>query len=181
MNSQDQLILWCACCDNDPILKVKPVKIYYESAGFEDYYQVVVELINSKGVKTKEQIDLAYVHIKKDNKAYCVGTELGFECDPCTAPFVWEGAESIKVLKPISGARYQGIEKTDLSDEHISSIISRWLVGECAAAVPFGDNADVTAIQDVENAVTVDTDHVSTGREHHIIATRDLHFFAIHS
>ncbi len=59
--------------------------------------------------------------------------------------------------------------------------ISKWLVGECLAAVPFGDNADVTAIHDVENAVAVNTDHVSTGREHHIIATRDLHIFAIHS
>lgn len=81
------VILWCACCDNDSKVKVKIDKVYYKYTGYENYYQVYINGRTLDGRNIDEGVDLAYVHIKKGKKWYCLGKELGFKCDPCTKPF----------------------------------------------------------------------------------------------
>jgi len=89
LNEQKEVILWCACCDNDSKKLIKVQKVYFEPAGYQDFYKVMLEGTDTKGNKVTEELDLAYTHIKKGDKACCVGTELGFECDPCTQAFEW--------------------------------------------------------------------------------------------
>jgi hypothetical protein len=88
-NDIKRVILWCACCDNNRMEKVKVTKIYFRKAEDPNYYEVIIEGTGADSRKINEAVDLAYVHIKKNKKAYCLGKELGFECDPCTTPFKW--------------------------------------------------------------------------------------------
>ena len=88
LREQSTVILWCACCEgNNPKQVVTVTNVYYESAGFEDYFTVVLEGVDNNQKTIKEHLDLAYVHVNKNGTAYCVGQELGFTCDPCTKPF----------------------------------------------------------------------------------------------
>lgn len=94
LKNHKQVILYCACCDNEPKEKVKIKNITYrhpEMGGkvYKEYYQVFVT-IKLDGKWQEVGLDLAYVHIKKAKKAYCLGKELDFECDPCTEPFSWK-------------------------------------------------------------------------------------------
>ncbi len=86
-NEISQVILWCACCDNDYKLIVDVSKIYYKPAADPTYYEIFIEGTKYNGGGIKQAVDLAYVHIKKGSKWKCLGTVLGFECDPCTKPF----------------------------------------------------------------------------------------------
>ena len=89
LRNQSEVLLWCACCDNDPKQIVKVSKVYYEYTGNKEFYHIFLIGINQNGKQVKEELDLAYVHINKNGKAYCVGKELGFKCDPCTDTFTW--------------------------------------------------------------------------------------------
>jgi hypothetical protein len=86
-NEISQVILWCACCDNDQKLLVNISKISYRPASDPQYYEVVIKGFFYNGGNFNEDVDLAYVHIQKGTKWYCLGKELEFECDPCTKPF----------------------------------------------------------------------------------------------
>lgn len=81
------VVLWCACCDNDPKLKVKVSRIYYKAVEGYTYYEVWIEGKDPEGKRLKQAVDLAYVHVKKDGEYNCLGKLLEFECDPCTKPF----------------------------------------------------------------------------------------------
>jgi hypothetical protein len=89
LQTQTEVLLWCACCDNDTKIIVKVSKIYYEYTANKEFYHIFLEGIDRNGKQVKEELDLAYVHINKNGKAYCVGKELGFKCDPCTETFLW--------------------------------------------------------------------------------------------
>lgn len=82
-----QVVLWCACCNNDKKVKVTVSKIFYRRTAEPDYYEVVLEGITDRGNFVSDPVDLAYVHIKRGSKWRCLGKELGFECDPCTKAF----------------------------------------------------------------------------------------------
>src|SRR4030095_16305773 len=83
-----QVVLWCACCDNDrKKLKVKVSKIFDRQTAEPDYYEVVIEGLTERGVFINDPVDLAYVHVKRSGKWRCLGRELGFKCDPCTKAF----------------------------------------------------------------------------------------------
>jgi hypothetical protein len=82
-----QVVLWCACCDNDRKVKVKISKIFYRQTAEPDYYEVVIEGLTDRGTFVNNPVDLAYVHIKRDGKWRCLGKELEFKCDPCTKAF----------------------------------------------------------------------------------------------
>ena len=86
-NDITQVILWCACCDNDYKLLVDVSKIYYKPAGDPAYYEVYIEGTKYNGGGIRQSVDLAYVHIEKGSKWKCLGKVLGFECDPCTKSF----------------------------------------------------------------------------------------------
>lgn len=84
----EQVVLWCACCDNDPKTLITVTKIYYKPAQDPNYYEVYIEGTNALlGQMINQPVDLAYVHVKRGNKWRCLGKELKFECDPCTKPF----------------------------------------------------------------------------------------------
>ena len=85
----DKAIFWCACCDGETPRKIAITKVYYRYTGTEKYYEVVIEGKDEKGSLVNQAVDLAYVHIPSGGKANCLGKELGFECAPCTASFLW--------------------------------------------------------------------------------------------
>ncbi|NOS84550.1 MAG: hypothetical protein HOP31_05365 [Ignavibacteria bacterium] len=87
-NKIKNVILWCACCDNDTKLKIKVTRIYYKAVeGQKDYCEVWIEGKDKDDKRLKQSVDLAYVHIKKAGEWNCLGTVLEFKCDPCTKPF----------------------------------------------------------------------------------------------
>jgi len=89
-NEIGEVILFCACCDDDVKVKVTVNKIYYRQVkDSKEYYEIVIEGTTAETKPVKKAVDLAYVHIKKDDKAVCLGQEMGFKCDPCTKPFDW--------------------------------------------------------------------------------------------
>ena len=87
LKKQKQVILWCACCDDDAQQLISISDVGYRYTGSDDFYEVYVEGTDDTGTKKTYDLDLAYVHYLLMKKAYCVGKVLGFECDPCTEPF----------------------------------------------------------------------------------------------
>jgi len=93
LQQQEAVIIWCGCCEEDRMRPVVITKVYYEKVENEgeDYYTVKIDGFDGEGNEiVGEPLDLAYVHIVKDYVAYCLGVELGFECDPCVEPFPLE-------------------------------------------------------------------------------------------
>jgi len=89
-NDIKEVILFCACCDKDVMEKVLVSKIYYRQVkGSKEYFEIVIEGATLETKPISKAVDLAYVHIKKDDKAVCLGLEMGFKCDPCITPFNW--------------------------------------------------------------------------------------------
>src|SRR5664279_1431489 len=81
----NEVILFCACCDKDVKEKVSVTRISYRQVkNSKEYYEVVIEGTTAETKPVAVAVDLAYVHIKKDDKAVCLGLEMGFKCDPCT-------------------------------------------------------------------------------------------------
>ena len=89
-NDIKEVILFCGCCDKDIKEKILVSKIYYRQVkDSKEYYEIVIEGTTLETKPVKKAVDLAYVHIKKNDKAVCLGVEMGFTCDPCTKPFDW--------------------------------------------------------------------------------------------
>ncbi len=89
-NDIKEVILFCGCCDKDIKEKILVSKIYYRQVkDSKEYYEIVIEGNTPETKPVKKAVDLAYVHIKKDDKAVCLGVEMGFTCDPCAKPFDW--------------------------------------------------------------------------------------------
>ena len=86
-NEIDRVVLWCACCDNDTKMIVEVEHIRYKKTEDPNYYQIHIEGVTTKGKNINYAVDLAYVHIKRDGLWRCLGSELEFECDPCTKAF----------------------------------------------------------------------------------------------
>ena len=89
LQKQTEVLIWCACCDNEPKQLVKLTKVYYEPTGYKKFYHILFLGTDSSGKEVKQELDLAYVHFNKNGKAYCVGKRLRFKCDPCTEVFGW--------------------------------------------------------------------------------------------
>lgn len=89
-NNIKEVILWCACCKNEPAKKVILSDYYYKILKEDErFYQFYIEGKSNEGEKIETSVDLAYVHIRLNNKAVCLGMTLNFECNPCTEPFDW--------------------------------------------------------------------------------------------
>jgi hypothetical protein len=89
LENKNELLLWCACCENDQKRKIKVTSVYAEFVNYQHYFQVILEGVEESGKKVRIELDLAYVHFKKGKKAKCVGKALKFKCDPCTKAFDW--------------------------------------------------------------------------------------------
>jgi len=83
----EEVILWCACCTDDPKTLITVEDIYYKRADSPDYYEVYIKGKDRNGKLIDQPVDLAYVHVKRGSKWRCLGKELGLECDPCTKSF----------------------------------------------------------------------------------------------
>lgn len=94
LEKQKVVLLYCGCCDNDPMQYVKISKVSCQKNGF-GYYEVFVTGVDASGNRVSEAIDLAYAHIKKGDKALCVGLALGLECDPCVKNIKWNCPASL--------------------------------------------------------------------------------------
>ena len=83
------VILWCSCCDNETPKKVTVNEVFFKKDNDGKYYSVILKGRDENGKDVEEYLDLAYVFVKKGNKAKSLGKVLKFECDPCTKPFDW--------------------------------------------------------------------------------------------
>lgn len=90
LQKQKVVLLYCGCCDSDPMRYVKITNVTIQSTGFEGYYEVVLQGIDNYGKEVSEAIDLAYTHIQNNTVAVCVGLLLGMECDPCQDNIPWK-------------------------------------------------------------------------------------------
>lgn len=86
-HSIKQVILWCACCDNDMKMLVNIKEVLYKPASDPNYWEFYIIGDTYDGKTVNQSVDLAYVHIQFGSKWKCLGRELKFECDPCTKPF----------------------------------------------------------------------------------------------
>ena len=86
LSGEEYVILYCGCCENDEMTLVIISSVYYEEVG-EDEYVVHVAGVDADGNELDTEIDLAYVHVNIEDMHYCLGQQLGYECDPCIVPF----------------------------------------------------------------------------------------------
>ncbi len=91
LQKQKYVLLYCGCCGGDVELTyVKIEAVYYKGIDDSDFCAVVVRGVDFYGNQVSKEIDLAYTHICKKNKAACVGLELGFDCSPCVEDLKWQ-------------------------------------------------------------------------------------------
>lgn len=88
--TKKKVVLWCGCCTGDVKEKVKLLGAKVKHTGTENFYEVIITYKTASKEIKESAIDLAYIHFKKGKLAYCVGTQLEMECDPCTEPFSYK-------------------------------------------------------------------------------------------
>src|SRR5438105_15408036 len=77
-NDIKQVVLWCACCDNETKVKAAITGVRYRQVkDSPQYYEVVLEGTYMGSEKLNDAFDLAYIHIYRDGKWRCLGKELG--------------------------------------------------------------------------------------------------------
>jgi len=89
LKKEPMVILWCSCCENETSKKVKVNEVFYKPDESGKYFSVILKGTDESGKEIEEYLDLAYVFVKKRNKAKSLGKVLNFKCDPCTKPFLW--------------------------------------------------------------------------------------------
>lgn len=100
LSKHSELLIWCACCatESETWSLVKIRKVYmsfpldgrYSDENGDDYYVVIVEGIDHEGKKVKEELDLAYTHVRTlGGWTECVGQLIEADCSPCTPHFPW--------------------------------------------------------------------------------------------
>ena len=87
LEEQQEIILFCACCDDAELTKVFLSWVHTEPNKEDGQYQLMIEGtdINSKPIK--ETVDVTQLFFIVGNKAYSVSQALGLNADPCTGPF----------------------------------------------------------------------------------------------
>ena len=95
LQKQKYVLLYCSCCAEgyDTKTYVKIESVSYRYTGYQEFYEVLVEGVDSNGNKVLETIDLAYTYIQKKKKGDCVGLVLKFFCMPCEKHVKWECVE----------------------------------------------------------------------------------------
>lgn len=87
LEEQQEIILFCACCDDSELTKVFLSWVHTEPTKVDGQYELMIEGtdINSKPIK--ETVDVTQLFFIVGNKAYSVSQALGLDADPCTGPF----------------------------------------------------------------------------------------------
>lgn len=86
---QKYVLLYCGCCGETQMQYVKLTNVSIKYTGYDNYYNVVVEGVDSFGNEVSKGIDLAYAHIDRKGKAICIGKALKLDCDPCVDKLPW--------------------------------------------------------------------------------------------
>lgn len=82
-----KVILFCGCCDNSAIEKIKIQSVEVKHTGYENYYEITVSYVDHGELKSVP-LDLAYVWVKtKKEGVQTIGALLGLEHDPCKTPY----------------------------------------------------------------------------------------------
>lgn len=125
LRKQSEIISWCACCNLEDggkketiqISKVYIKKVDLNSNQLENYFVVIEGKNADNNENFNRNVDLAYIHINKNGNWFCVGKELGFECDPCTKSFFWTDLNYDNVVENNS-------DNIDVISSHFSSFVN---------------------------------------------------------
>lgn len=90
LKKETSVILWCSCCEGDPMKRITINEVFIKETENGKYYSVVLKGRDEDGKEVEEYLDLAYVFVKKGSKGQSLGKVLKFECDPCVKPFNWD-------------------------------------------------------------------------------------------
>lgn len=93
LKAEKEVLLFCGCCSNDPKVYLKVTSVTVQHTGYENFWQVIIAGTNRKGEKVVTEVDLAYVHVNRKDKAITVGKLLNLNCDPCVTDIVWDKNE----------------------------------------------------------------------------------------
>lgn len=86
LKKEEVVVLWCACCKEDPKMTVRIRGLRIQQVS-EELYQVVLRYEDNLGNEKEEELDLAYVHVRINRQWCCLGEVLDLKCEPCTLPF----------------------------------------------------------------------------------------------
>lgn len=98
LKQHKEVLLWCGCCQDDLKWIIKVSDVVCVESHVEGLYTVAVISLDNAGNKIYNYLDLAYAHIRINERAYCIAKELGFEADPCTLPFPWKADDLTQLL-----------------------------------------------------------------------------------
>lgn len=87
MKHEPQLVLWCACCDQDTPNQLTLTEVTYQENDW-GFFELILLGTDADGNTIETAVDLAYVHVLKKGEWHCLGKELNLSCDPCTKPFL---------------------------------------------------------------------------------------------
>jgi len=146
IKQQAEVVLWCACCDNDGVRVMQVTNVYYKYTDVESFYQVVLVGSDYMDTTAEFELDLAYVHYRDGDMAYNVGKALGLSCDPCTNPFEWPTAEQVASAPADSLYYVEGFFPADGSDgeyaDNLNADSAYYLDAEAPSDISaFGDTA----------------------------------------
>lgn len=82
--------LFCGCCSLIEPVKVQPIKVYAVATGYEEYWEVYVQYLDSDGITRDVPLDLAYVWKKGLFGSKTIGKLLGLEHDYCVKLRDWD-------------------------------------------------------------------------------------------
>lgn len=86
LKKEEDVVLWCACCNEDPKLTVRIRSLRIKQVS-DELYQVVMIYEDNQGNEKEIDLDLAYVHVRINRQWSCLGKVLDLKCEPCTPPF----------------------------------------------------------------------------------------------
>lgn len=81
--------LFCGCCSLEEPVKVQPIKVYAVATGYEEYWEVYIQYLDSDGITRDAPLDLAYVWKKGLFGSKTIGKLLDLEHDYCHKPKDW--------------------------------------------------------------------------------------------
>lgn len=96
INKHKNIVLFCGCCSLVEPLKVKVIRAEAVYTGYENYYEVTIHYLDDDGQEVNENIDLAYVWVKKLFKYKTLGKIFRMDHDPCVYLKDWDNPEYIE-------------------------------------------------------------------------------------
>jgi hypothetical protein len=94
LKGQKEVLLYCACCDDDVKRWVTLTRSWKKETGGGDY-AIYVEGKTREGKAVNEDIDLAYVYVNINGTGFCLAEQVGLNSYPCMLPFNWATGKPI--------------------------------------------------------------------------------------